>query len=222
MTDWFTEQLFQVEGAARVVFPISRLVVDPERFLDKAREAMSRAGMGVIYTRTSGGLSLRQEPTHEQRSELIERFYVPHHRTLAEAVNLALSRHGHALLLDCHSFPSVPLPYELDRSLERPQVCLGTDPFHTPSWLLNAAREAFESRHLSVAVNKPFSGALVPASHHGQDERVLALMIEVNRSLYMEESEVCPSEDFNGMRTLLQEAVLELLAVCRQHFKSDN
>ena len=221
MTDWFTDELFELSGAIRIVFPISRLVLDPERFLDDEKEPMARRGMGVIYSRTSSGRPLRREPTLAHRKHLIERFYIPHHRTLTEAVDRALTSHGHVLLLDCHSFPSVPLPNEVDQSSERPQMCLGTDPFHTPGWLLAAARKAFESSHLSVAVNRPFSGALVPTSHHGQDNRVLALMIEVNRSTYMEESDVRPRETFDAMRTLLQDVAIELLVAFSLHANPD-
>ena len=209
MTDWFTEQLFAVEGAAQVIFPISRLVLDPERFLDDEKETMARVGMGVIYTRTSEGHALRSEPTSAQKRDLIERFYEPHHRALAGSVDLALVQHGCALLLDCHSFPSVPLPYELDQSPERPQVCLGTDPFHTPAWLLDAAQKVFTARNLTVAVDRPFSGALGPPKHHWQDKRLLALMIELNRSTYMDESTAHPLESFDPLRSLLHEAVLE-------------
>ena len=34
MTDHSTDQLFTLPGAQRCVFPVSRLVVDPERFLN--------------------------------------------------------------------------------------------------------------------------------------------------------------------------------------------
>jgi hypothetical protein len=41
------------------VFPVSRLVVDPERFVDDATEPMAACGMGVIYTQTSQRMPLR-------------------------------------------------------------------------------------------------------------------------------------------------------------------
>ena len=39
----------------------------------------------------------------------------------------------------------------------------------------------------SVAVDAPFAGALVPLSYYRKDDRVLSVMIEVNRRLYMDE-----------------------------------
>ena len=52
MTDAYTDELFMFPGNVSVVFPISRLAVDPERFVDDAQEPMAEKGMGVIYTKT--------------------------------------------------------------------------------------------------------------------------------------------------------------------------
>ena len=150
MTDHHTEALFEPAGrmlkAVRVVFPVSRLVVDPERFEDDAVEPMARIGMGVIYTRTADGEALRSAlPTSQERIALLERFYRPHHAQLEAAVRDALEVRGSCLVIDCHSFPARPLPYELDQDPERPDICLGTDEFHTPTPLLEVARRAFEA-----------------------------------------------------------------------------
>ncbi|MCP3404077.1 N-formylglutamate amidohydrolase [Bradyrhizobium sp. CCGB01] len=37
----------------------------------------------------------------------------------------------------------------------------------------------------SVLIDRPFAGALVPAKHYQREPRVQAVMIEVNRRLYM-------------------------------------
>lgn len=192
MTDHHTEALFEPAGrtreAAAVVFPVSRLVVDPERFEDDAVEPMARIGMGVIYTRTADGEALRgAPPTPQERFALLERFYRLHHARLEAAVCNALEVRGGCFVIDCHSFPARRLPYELDQDPDRPDICLGTDEFHTPAPLLEAARRAFEAEGLRVAVNRPFAGALVPTKFYRQDPRVSALMIEVNRKLYMDE-----------------------------------
>lgn len=132
MTDWYTDELFALADCISVRFPVSRLILDPERFLDDTEEVMSSHGMGVIYTRTSHGALLREPPTPVERSDLVNCLYAPHHSALCDAVDSALEHHGHCLVADCHSFPSRPLPYEHDQSPGRPQVCLGTDRTHTP------------------------------------------------------------------------------------------
>jgi N-formylglutamate deformylase len=52
---------------------VSRLVVDPERFTDDAREPMARKGMGVIYTRTASGEPLRRPPSDDERQRTCSR-----------------------------------------------------------------------------------------------------------------------------------------------------
>lgn len=78
-----------------VAFPVSRLVVDPERFLDDAVEPMARVGIGVVSTKTSDGLKLRARPTAEEQGILIETFYRPHHNQLLDVVDAELHRDGH-------------------------------------------------------------------------------------------------------------------------------
>src|SRR5437016_3516768 len=98
MTDAFTDELFDLGAATeRLVFPVSRLVLDPERFLDNAREPMASRGMGAVYTRTHDGRPLRNSL---DRKALIERFYRPHHEALTDWTARALSDHGRCLILD--------------------------------------------------------------------------------------------------------------------------
>jgi N-formylglutamate deformylase len=84
MTDRYTDELFALPAllATTVAFPVSRLVVDPERFTDDESEPMARKGMGVVYERTAAGYSLRRLPSARQRQRLLELFYEPHHRAL--------------------------------------------------------------------------------------------------------------------------------------------
>ena len=73
------------------------------------------------------------------------------------------------------------------RPPDRPDICIGTDAFHTPDWLASLAAERFTAAGLTVAVNRPYSGALVPAEFCGRDRRVSSLMIEISRRRYMHE-----------------------------------
>jgi N-formylglutamate amidohydrolase len=134
MTDAYTDELFPetpVE-AGRVIFPLSRLVCDVERFPLDENEPMVTRGTGVIYTLTSMGDVLRAPPDAAERQSLMDRCYWPHHRTLERLASDVVARSGVCLIVDCHSFPSVALPYELDQTSDRADICVGTDPFHTP------------------------------------------------------------------------------------------
>jgi N-formylglutamate amidohydrolase len=124
------------------------------------------------------------------------------------AVATAVRQRGRCLIVDCHSFPSCPLPYELDQRLERPDICVGTDQFHTPMELADEASENFRQLGYTVSLNRPFAGALVPARFFHRDASVAALMIEVNRVLYMDERTGAKSSRFDETRA----AVAQVLA----------
>jgi N-formylglutamate amidohydrolase len=54
-------------------------------------------------------------------------------------------------------------------------------------WLVRTAESLFQKGGFRVALDHPFNGAMVPSFFHKENRSVLALMIEVNRSLYMDE-----------------------------------
>jgi len=189
MTDHSTRQLFAKDVKKdRIVYAqFSRLVVDVERFEDDGKEPMASHGMGVIYTKTANQKALRRPLSIDEREYLLDRFYRPYHDWFQSEVDKVLKKYGHCLVMDCHSFLSRPLPYEMKQSLRRPEICIGTDPFHTPKELEESFVKAFTDEGYSVSVNEPFSGAIVPMKHYKKDDRVKAIMIEVNRSLYVDE-----------------------------------
>lgn len=215
MTDAHTDELFARhanEEDSVISFPVSRLIVDPERFLEDTEEKMSEVGMGVIYTRTSSGKLLRHPPSESERARLIDAYYNPHHNRLNEATRDELATYGRALILDCHSFPSKPLPYELNQDPNRPDICLGTDSFHTPKNLIELAETFFREHNLRTAQNKPFEGTYVPLKFLEKDKRVFSLMLEINRKLYMDEATGEKSETFDDIKNLIADMVQHIVA----------
>ncbi|MEV5761564.1 N-formylglutamate amidohydrolase [Streptomyces tendae] len=189
MTDSHTAELAgraaELAGLApwRFVNRASRLVVDPERFPDE-REEMTAVGMGAVYTQTSHREVLRPDGTDPE--PLIERYFRPYARAMTEAVADRLAATGRAVIVDVHSYPTRPLPYELHGEGPRPPVCLGTDAFHTPPGLLSAAREAFAPCG-GTGLDSPFGGTYVPLDFYGTRAEVGALMVEIRRDTYMTE-----------------------------------
>jgi len=219
MTDAETDQLFPrtpVE-AARVVFPISRLICDVERFPSDEDEPMVTRGMGVIYTRTSNGDVLRAPPDATTRRSVLDRWYWPHHSQLEQLVNHVVTQSDVCLIVDCHSFPSVALPYELDQTGQRADFCLGTDSFHTPSFLRNVMVAAARDAGYSVAVDVPFAGALVPPASYRKDRRVLSVMIEVNRGIYMNEDTGRAKQEFAHVRAVVGQLIMTAAEAVLRH-----
>jgi N-formylglutamate amidohydrolase len=130
--------------------------VDVERFEDDADEPMAERGMGVIYRSTSGLGGLRRIITDQERQVLLERYCHPHHLRLTQTVDSALSLHGKCLVVDCHSFPSHALPYEFDSTGKaRPDICIGTDDFHTPPELAEELIKNFERQDSPLRSTAP-------------------------------------------------------------------
>jgi N-formylglutamate deformylase len=213
MTDWYTNELFDFSHVIgqSLEFPVSRLVVDPERFENDDAEVMSKVGMGVIYTRRANGAQLRRKIEAAEREKLIELYYRPHHKKFSKLVKTALLESGNCLVLDCHSFPDQSLPYELDQSVGRPDICIGTDSFHTPKSLSDGLTKAFSQSGFSVKVNSPFSGAIVPMEFYGRENRVSSVMVEINRKLYMDESTGKKRPDFNLVLKRIQKGILSVI-----------
>lgn len=188
MTDSFTDviatraQAASAVDARVVASAVSRLVVDVERFTDGS-EPMEAVGMGAIYTRTHDGQMLREHVD----DGLLDRHFHPHAAAMTDAVDEALAEHGRAVIIDIHSYPTERLPYEVVDAF-RPEICVGTDDFHTPPWLLDAVREAFGG--FEIGLDSPFAGAYAPLKHYGVDARVASIMIEIRRDQYMDESVV--------------------------------
>jgi N-formylglutamate deformylase len=153
-----------------IVNPLSRFVVDVERFPDE-REEMRAVGMGAIYTHGTRRQRIRtHDPAHA--AELITRWFRPW-----GAAVYALVGSGREVLLDVHSYPREPLPYERHADGPRPEICVGTDPFHSPSWLVSAAQKAFT--RFGTGRDSPFAGAYVP-----EGIAAAAVMLEIRRDVH--------------------------------------
>ena len=185
VTDWYTHELFGLPGIAISQTPISRVLVDLERYSEDRLEEKSAFGQGVIYTHNTRGKRIRRELSAQERKQLLDSYYHPWHLHLELNIQQQLERWGYCLLLDCHSFPDQAFDHEEDNGLSRPDICLGINRQNTPRWLIDYCASQFRSRGYSVDIDFPYQGCLVP-DRYLCDARVPAIMIEINRRLYIE------------------------------------
>jgi N-formylglutamate deformylase len=200
LTDFSTDDLFNhPKHQNRLIFPVSRLLCDVERFEKDEDEIMAKIGMGVVYTKGINGEILR--PFNKKlRQRVIDQYYRPHHKKLLEEVRRIVDENKYCIIIDAHSFPSKPSRYELDQDTKRADFCIGTDRFHTPRSLVRVICDCIVEMGYSVEENKPFSGTIVPLDLYGSKVPVFSVMIEVNRCLYMDEVMQTRNEHYESVK----------------------
>jgi N-formylglutamate amidohydrolase len=214
MTDWFTDHLgvdsLELSGLQGKAFinRLSRLVVDPERLPDDI-EPMAAIGMGAVYQVTSDLRKLRT-PDPARDSALRSKYFDPYTAAFASLVDEVLEVCGEVTIIDLHSYPSTPLDYELEKSARRPEICIGTDPFHTPIDLIDECTRAFVERGFEVGFNSPFAGTYVPLSHLNRTSQVRSVMIEIRRDIYLEESSTTITIAYDEMVSALSGLIRRL------------
>lgn len=212
LTDWFTDKLFRSDEDIMVVADFSRIFCDVERFVDDDKEVMAKVGMGVCYETLDTGGEMRIV-TPDLKKKILEGYYYKHHQRLSDAVSEQLKQFDRALILDCHSFPNTPFKRDQVQQPERPDICIGTDKFHTPKALIDNSFDYFREKGYRVSINSPYSGSMVPSEYYGKDKRVQSIMLEVNRKLYLQDAGNERPDKYNEMNALIWE-YMALLRRC--------
>ena len=215
MADLYADELFSdlLDEFGAITATLSRLVVDMERLADDKEEPMEkRAGMGVLYTRTQNGELLRDiSPVKRIKYMML---YENYHDAFAKLVSECLDKFDKCLILDCHTFPSRRRQYEEDQRMPRPDVCIGTDNYHTPVLLKQSLTKSFAAQGYTVKNNSPYSGTIVPLQYLEKDSRVQSIMIEINRSLYMNERTFKKRKDFERVSRRFCEIIKGAISAC--------
>jgi N-formylglutamate amidohydrolase len=212
--DSFVDELFAEaphHGAPllRALFP--RAYIDPNRepyeldpnmFDDslpafvKTRSDRVRAGFGTIARVVANGAEIyREKLSFSEAEERVENFYAPYHASLRRLVDETRDRFGFAILIDCHSMPSIGGPSDRDAGRQRSDIVLG-DRFATScaAEVIDHAESVLVELGFDVARNDPYAGAHT-TSHYGRPaDCVHAFQIEINRALYMVEAEFARSD----------------------------
>ncbi|WP_309391632.1 N-formylglutamate amidohydrolase [Chelatococcus sambhunathii] len=133
--------------------------------------------------------------------ERIETIYKPYHRALKRLVARAYRLHGVALLIDCHSMPSVGLARD-ERA--RADVVLG-DRYGascSPA-IVDFVEQEFRSLGLETTRNRPYAGGYITEHYGAPASDLHALQIEINRAIYMDEQRHVKRPDFEDLAARL-------------------
>ena len=128
----------------------------------------------------------------------------PWHGALQSALSAAAARHGHAVLLDVHSMPSLEgtAPAQLvlgDRRGESAAPAL-------VDWL----EQAFAAQGLRVARNDPYAGGHTTAHHGSPAQGLHAVQLEFDRALYMDPATLKPHPGFDELAGCIARVMAKL------------
>lgn len=169
-------------------------------------------GLGTIAKVVGAGLEIYKGKLKFAEAERrVETLWRPYHGALESLLDEAHGAHGAALLLDCHSMPSVGGANQPDQGQRRADMVIGD--FHgaacTPK-LVERVEAYLRERGFSVARNKPYAGGYITQNYSRRGEGRHTLQIEINRDLYMDEARIVPHAGFERVRAAMT-GLVELL-----------
>ncbi|MCR4852667.1 MAG: N-formylglutamate amidohydrolase [Prevotella sp.] len=199
LVDYYTDELFITSHdsphISSMVFPYCRLYCDVERLI---KDPLEKVGLGISYRRRMPAGIIRAFSILTSAFRLYAHFHAEMSTRIVE--------YGHPLLIDCHSFSSIPNllnsnPPDID-------ICIGYNEDETcpDIVVINSIAQHFKSCGYKVGINTPFSNSKtfdVPVNYH-------SVMIEVNKRLYMNEYTLEKTEGFGKLKQDIQ-SLYELL-----------
>ncbi len=169
--------------------------LDPGMFADplprwvNTRSLRVASGLGTIARSVSDGADIygTKIPFAEAEHRIVH-YYQPYHATLKDLLEQTKARFGCAVLIDCHSMPSIGGPLDRDRGTNRADFVLG-DRYGTACTyaLSHAAGDFLRALGYRVTRNSPYAGGFCTEYYGRPALGVHALQIEINRGLYMDE-----------------------------------
>lgn len=220
--DAFVEELFASVvplGAPLIAARFPRAYVDANRAPSECDASMFEsplpfavdgasprvnAGLGVIPRIVRDGAEIYQQKLSPQEAERrLSGLYRPYHAALAQLLAQTQARFGYAILIDCHSMPSVAAI---------PDMVLGDRQGISASAELSQLLEAMAVKHrFSVVRNTPYAGGYTTFLHGLRTGPVQAIQIEINRGLYLHEERLLPSPGFGPLRVRLADFLRDVI-----------
>ncbi len=206
--DCFVDELF-VE-AARLGAPLIRAHF-PRAYVDLNREPWEldpamfdgplpdycntcsprvQAGLGTIARIVASGADIyARKLSVAEGLDRIRRLYQPYHRDLALLLDERRRAAGQAILIDCHSMPSIGGPLDFDPGRRRADFILGdVHGVSCAAAVVETVAAALRAFGYRVTHNAPYAGGFTTAHYGRPADGVHALQIEINRDLYMDET----------------------------------
>ncbi len=175
----------------------------------------SHAGHGVIWRQTIFQEPLYTSPlTTAEIEARLANYWQPYHRTLAKLYDRLQTKFGGVFHFNCHSMPS--------QSVKNTGIDIVLGDAHGTSMapdLKYFLLSLFTKQGLKVRMNHPYSGAFLIKNYANPKKKLHALQIEINRALYMDESNLQINATFAILQTTLNKIMQQIASYVCTNFK---
>jgi N-formylglutamate deformylase len=181
--------------------------------------AKTEMGAGLIWRKTLKGDAIYADKL-PMASVLhrIENYWQPYHYALAQLIDQVHAKHGLSLHLNCHSMPSKhPLYQGHFVDATAPDFILGNHDHSSSDKEWIASMESYlTGLGYKVLVNHVFKGAELTRAYADPAQGRHSIQIEINRSLYMNETSFELTPHFEHLQQQMFGLVRHLLSVVEQ------
>ena len=183
----------------RVNFPRSYVDVnrepyelDPRMFSGRlpsfanTRSMRVAGGLGTIPRVVGDGQEIyRERLSVDDAMGRIETLYKPYHRALRRLISKVHQSFGAAVVVDCHSMPSIGVSRDEPR---RPDFVIG-DRYGTSCAMLlpDMVEDTMTQLGYSIGRNKPYAGGFITEHYGNPGSGLHVVQLELNRAVYMDE-----------------------------------
>ena len=183
-------------------------------FVNTASQRVA-GGLGTIARVVSNGAEIYANKLAFAEAELrIREIYIPYHDALKTLIAASRASYDCAVVVDCHSMPSIGGPMDKDNGHSRADIILG-DRFGSScaNIVTETAEAVFRELGYSVTRNLPYAGGFTTRNYGRPIGGVHTLQIEMNRALYMDEQNISRLPVFNQVREHMTIVVARLSAL---------
>jgi N-formylglutamate amidohydrolase len=139
----------------------------------------------------------------------IEGGYLPYHRRLHQLLSLQRATFGEVVLIDMHSMPSTSAARRAGRLAD---IVLG-DRFGSSCHpaLSDAVEQVLRAAGFDIERNQPYAGGYITEYYGRPTVGWHALQLEINRSIYMNETTLLPNSGFFSLQKAIFSAFEQII-----------
>ena len=179
-------------------------------YISKNKSLKVKYGLGVIPRVSAEGIEIYKNilPFSMARKRLLK-YYFPYHKKLKDLLKLTYNQFGVAILLDCHSMPSLASSSEKNKNRDF-DIIIGDNYGNSCGVeIYTEAEKCFKKLKFNVVRNELFSGGFITNYYGAPSNGIHAIQVELNRLLYLDKENFYQNE--NATRISLS---MQLLVKC--------